>query len=131
VTNNLCVVEAVNLENCKTDDRMRCGSAKTAFRYRAGLEFARFLRQQNRLPDNDEFETILHSGLNRVAKRIFEWRTGKCAKTGRSLAMKANPVLADELTRLYDGACRRECFLRKACFPGEAFEVVYFKPNIH
>ena len=110
---------------------MRSAHAERAFTVRAGCEYWRFVIRHLRSPNHTEMDRILSNGLNSVAKRLYEWRTGVDGASGLILAAGKQSQLRDGVIDLYQAACCRERVLRERCFPSKQLPIIYFKPFFH
>lgn len=108
---------------------MQTDQAYAAVTSRAGYEFWRFIKRHNHPPNTLEMEHILANGLNRVARQLFEWRTGIDGLTGNVLARGKQPRLREVILPIYRDACCRERAIRERFFPYEYIHITYFQPS--
>jgi hypothetical protein len=108
---------------------MRSPEFQTALTHRAGVEFQRFVKIHNRFPNRLEMEKIVANGLNHVARRLFEWRTGIDGCSGHKLPNGKQPRLREAVLPIYRDACRRERALREQYFPSKPIKILYFQPS--
>jgi hypothetical protein len=129
---NLSIGQSSKIEQSELDEllttMMRTDQAHIAVAGRAGCEFWRFIKRHNRQPNALEMERILANSLNRVARRLFEWRTGIDGLTGKVLADGPQPRLREVILPIYRDACSRETALKERFFSHEHIQVTHFKP---
>ncbi len=101
--------------------------AMIAFHHRAGLQFCRFIKARGVLPQEHDLKLLLKQSLNVVAARLFEWRTGDCAISGRPLPAGARRELYLEILPLYRKFANAERRMKNRIY-GIGFPTSHFVP---